>query len=415
MIDAVLTGERAYPRHVSDLLSPESAPTLELDDELRAELIAFRRDLHMHPELGNQEVRTTAVLKKRLERAGLAPRVLASGTGLVCDVRPAGDTGPLLALRADLDALPIPDTKTVPYASTIPGRAHACGHDVHTTVVLGAGLALARLAAEGRLRRGVRLLFQPAEEVLPGGAQDAIESGVLDGVARILALHCDPKVDAGRIGVRTGAITAACDRIEIRLAGPGGHTARPHLTTDLVTAAARVALDVPALVARRVDTRAGMAITWGRLETGHAPNVIPQSAELSGTMRCLDIEAWRTAPDIVHAAVDEVATLYRAKSELRYIRGVPPVVNDASSTALLTEAMTARFGAGAVEPTQQSLGGEDFSWYLEHVPGAMARLGVRPPGGEWATPRDIHQGDFDVDESAIGVGVELLVTAAQLS
>ncbi|MDT0319415.1 amidohydrolase [Streptomyces sp. DSM 44918] len=400
---------------MSDLLSPESAPTLELDDELRAELIAFRRDLHMHPELGNQEVRTTAVLKKRLERAGLAPRVLASGTGLVCDVRPAGDTGPLLALRADLDALPIPDTKTVPYASTIPGRAHACGHDVHTTVVLGAGLALARLAAEGRLRRGVRLLFQPAEEVLPGGAQDAIESGVLDGVARILALHCDPKVDAGRIGVRTGAITAACDRIEIRLAGPGGHTARPHLTTDLVTAAARVALDVPALVARRVDTRAGMAITWGRLETGHAPNVIPQSAELSGTMRCLDIEAWRTAPDIVHAAVDEVATLYRAKSELRYIRGVPPVVNDASSTALLTEAMTARFGAGAVEPTQQSLGGEDFSWYLEHVPGAMARLGVRPPGGEWATPRDIHQGDFDVDESAIGVGVELLVTAAQLS
>ncbi|MFD5318120.1 amidohydrolase [Streptomyces sp. NPDC127098] len=400
---------------MSDLLSPESAPTLELDDELRAELIAFRRDLHMHPELGNQEVRTTAVLKKRLERAGLAPRVLASGTGLVCDVRPAGDTGPLLALRADLDALPIPDTKTVPYASTIPGRAHACGHDVHTTVVLGAGLALARLAAEGRLRRGVRLLFQPAEEVLPGGAQDAIESGVLDGVARILALHCDPKVDAGRIGVRTGAITAACDRIEVRLAGPGGHTARPHLTTDLVTAAARVALDVPALVARRVDTRAGMAITWGRLETGHAPNVIPQSAELSGTMRCLDIEAWRTAPDIIHAAVDEVASLYRAKSELRYIRGVPPVVNDASSTALLTEAMTARFGAGAVEPTQQSLGGEDFSWYLEHVPGAMARLGVRPPAGGWSTPRDIHQGDFDVDESAIGVGVELLVTAAQLS
>ncbi|TDC64141.1 amidohydrolase [Streptomyces hainanensis] len=387
----------------------------ELDDELRAELIAFRRDLHMHPELGNQEVRTTAVVKKRLERAGLAPRVLGSGTGLVCDVRPPGDTGPLLGLRADLDALPIPDTKTVPYASTIPGRAHACGHDVHTAVVLGAGLTLARLAAEGRLRRGVRLLFQPAEEVLPGGAQDAIEHGVLDGVARILALHCDPKVDAGRIGVRTGPITAACDRIEIRLAGAGGHTARPHLTTDLVTAAARVAVDVPALVARRVDTRAGMAITWGRLETGHAPNVIPQSAELSGTMRCLDIEAWRTAPDVVHAAVDEVAALYRAKSELQYIRGVPPVVNDAASTALLTEAMVSRFGAGSVEPTQQSLGGEDFSWYLEHVPGAMARLGVRPPGDASATPRDIHQGDFDVDESAIGVGVELLVEAAQLS
>ncbi|MDT0443695.1 amidohydrolase [Streptomyces johnsoniae] len=399
---------------MSDLLSPESTPTT-LDADLRAELIAFRRDLHMHPELGNQEVRTTAVLKDRLERAGLAPRVLDTGTGLVCDIRPPGAEGPLLALRADIDALPIPDTKTVPYRSTVPGRAHACGHDVHATIVLGAGLMLARLAGRGLLPRPVRLLFQPAEEVLPGGAQDVVETGVLDGVGRILALHCDPKVNAGRIGVRVGPITSACDRIEVTLAGPGGHTARPHLTTDLVTAAAKVATEVPALIARRVDTRAGMAITWGRLTTGHAPNVIPQTAELSGTMRCLDLAAWRAAPDLVHAAVDEVAAMYRAKSEIRYIRGVPPVVNDAASTALLAEAMTARFGAQAVGETEQSLGGEDFSWYLEHVPGAMARLGVRPPGDASAAPRDIHQGDFDIDESAIGIGVDLLTGAALLS
>ncbi len=399
---------------MSDLLSPESTPTT-LDADLRAELIAFRRDLHMHPELGNQEVRTTAVIKDRLERAGLAPRVLDTGTGLVCDIRPPGTRRPLLALRADIDALPIPDTKTVSYRSTVPGRAHACGHDVHATVVLGAGLMLARLAERGLLPRPVRLLFQPAEEVLPGGAQDVVATGVLDGVEQILALHCDPKVDAGRIGVRVGPITSACDRIEVALAGPGGHTARPHLTTDLVTAAAKVATEVPALIARRVDTRAGMAITWGRLTTGHAPNVIPQTAELSGTMRCLDLAAWRAAPDLVHAAVDEVAALYRAKSEIQYIRGVPPVVNDAASTALLAEAMTARFGAQAVGETEQSLGGEDFSWYLEHVPGAMARLGVRPPGDASAAPRDIHQGDFDVDESAIGVGVDLLTGAALLS
>ncbi|WP_425581279.1 M20 family metallopeptidase [Streptomyces sodiiphilus] len=383
-----------------------------LPQELRGELIAFRRDLHMHPELGNQEIRTTAVIKERLERAGLAPRVLEAGTGLVCDI-PGSAGGPALALRADIDALPIPDTKTVPYRSTVPGRAHACGHDVHATVVLGAGLVLAALAREGRLERPVRLLFQPAEEVLPGGAQDAIECGVLDGVGRILALHCDPKVDAGRIGLRTGAITSACDRLEVALAGPGGHTARPHLTTDLVTAAARVAIEVPALLARRVDTRAGLAVTWGRLETGHAPNVIPQCAELSGTVRCLELEAWREAPDLVHAAIDEVAATHRAKSEVRYIRGVPPVVNEADSTALLEAAMTTRFGAGTVEETQQSLGGEDFSWYLEHVPGAMARLGVRTPGS--TVSRDIHQGDFDVDESAIAVGVELLTAAAFLS
>ncbi|RBM04518.1 amidohydrolase [Streptomyces sp. PT12] len=398
---------------MSELPPPPSGPTSHMDDALRRELIDFRRDIHMHPELGGQEVRTTAVVKDRLERAGLSPRVLDSGTGLVCDIVPPGTEGrPLLGLRADIDALPIPDTKTVPYCSTIPGRAHACGHDVHTTVVVGTGVMLARLAAEGRLKRPVRLLFQPAEEVMTAGARDAIECGVLEGVERMLALHCDPKLDAGRLGTRVGAITSAGDLVEVTLSGPGGHTARPHLTTDLVTAAAKVATEVPALLARRADTRSGMAITWGRLTTGHASNVIPGTAELSGTMRCLDIDAWNAAPDLVHAAIDEVAALYRAKSELRYIRGVPPVVNDPESTAVLEDAMAARFGADSVVETEQSLGGEDFSWYLQHVPGAMARLGVRPPGDASATLRDIHQGDFDADEHAITVGVDLFTTVA---
>ncbi|NGO77315.1 amidohydrolase [Streptomyces sp. YC504] len=399
--------------------SPEGEPAVGdalpgvLPERLRAELIAFRRDMHMHPELGNQEFRTTAALKKRLEAAGLSPRVLDTGTGLVCDIGTWDGLRPMLAIRADIDALPIPDTKTeAPYRSTVPDRAHACGHDVHTTAVLGAGLVLAELAAAGQLPRPVRLLFQPAEEVLPGGAADAIASGVLDGVGKIIAVHCDPKVDAGRIGLRHGAITSACDRLEVALDGAGGHTARPHLTTDLVTAAARVAIDVPALVGRRVDARAGLAVTWGRIEAGHAPNVIPQHAELSGTIRCLDLDAWRTAPDLVHAAVQEVADLHRAKSAINYIRGVPPVVNDPVITDLLRDAMVARRGALSVEDTEQSLGGEDFSWYLEHVPGAMARLGVRTPGER--TSCDLHQGDFDADESAIAVGVELFTAAALL-
>ncbi|WP_406122865.1 M20 family metallopeptidase [Streptomyces sp. NBC_00989] len=382
-----------------------------LSETLRAELVAFRRDLHMHPELGNQEFRTTAAIKARLELAGLEPRVLAMGTGLVCDIGPRDTAVPMLALRADIDALPIPDTKSeCAYRSTVPDRAHACGHDVHTTVVLGAGLVLARLHEQGLLPRAVRLLFQPAEEVLPGGATDAIECGVLDGVGRIIAVHCDPKVDSGRIGLRIGPITSACDRLEVSLDGPGGHTARPHLTTDLVTAAARVATDVPAIVSRRMDARSGVSVTWGRIESGHAPNVIPQHAELSGTVRCLDLDAWRQAPDIVHAAIDEVAGLHRAKSAITYVRGVPPVVNDALVTELLRDAMTARRGPLSVEDTEQSLGGEDFSWYLEHVPGAMARLGVRTPGER--TVRDLHQGDFDADESAITVGVELFTAAA---
>ena len=384
-----------------------------LPEALRAELVAFRRDLHMHPELGNQEFRTTAAIKERLEAAGLQPRVLATGTGLVCDIGEWDGGRPMLGMRADIDGLPIPDTKTeCSYRSTVPDRAHACGHDVHTTVVLGAGLVLAELHKQGRLPRPVRLVFQPAEEVLPGGAADAIECGVLDGVGRMIAVHCDPRVDAGRIGLRQGAITSACDRLEVALDGPGGHTARPHLTTDLVTAAARVAIDVPALAGRRMDTRSGLAITWGRIESGHAPNVIPQHAELSGTVRCLDLEAWRQAPDLVVAAIDEVANLHGAKSEINYVRGVPPVVNDADVTDLLRDAMIARRGAPSVEDTEQSLGGEDFSWYLEHVPGSMARLGVRTPGER--TVRDLHQGDFDADESAITVGVELFTAAALL-
>ncbi|MEU3420389.1 amidohydrolase [Streptomyces murinus] len=387
-----------------------------LSESLHAELVAFRRDLHMHPELGNQEFRTTAAIKERLEKAGLHPRVLATGTGLVCDigVKEGGRPDvPVLALRADIDALPIPDTKAdCPYRSTVPDRAHACGHDMHTTIVLGTGLVLADLQEKGLLTRPVRLIFQPAEEVLPGGALGAIEDGVLNGVGRILAVHCDPRVDAGRVGLRHGPITSACDRLEVLLDGPGGHTARPHLTTDLVTAAARVAVDVPALIARRVDTRVGLALTWGRIESGHAPNVVPQHAELSGTVRCLDLEAWRQAPDIVHAAIDEVATMHRAKSEINYVRGVPPVVNDKGSAELLRRAMAARRGRDSVESTEQSLGGEDFSWYLEHVPGAMARLGVRRPGER--TVRDLHQGDFDADEHAITVGVEMFTAAAFL-
>ncbi|MFC8621365.1 amidohydrolase [Streptomyces anulatus] len=382
-----------------------------LSDELRAELIAFRRDMHMHPELGNQEFRTTAAIKDRLEKAGLKPKVLAVGTGVMCDVGEWDGVTPMLALRADIDALPIPDTKAgVPYRSTVPDRAHACGHDVHTTTVLGAGLVLAGLDREGLLPNAVRLIFQPAEEVLPGGAVDAIESGVLEGVGRIIGVHCDPKVDVGRIGLRIGAITSACDRLEVTLDGPGGHTARPHLTTDLVTAAARIAVDVPALLARRVDARSGLAVTWGRLETGHAPNVIPQHAELSGTVRCLDLDAWRAAPDLVHAAIDEVAGMHRAKTVVNYVRGVPPVVNDAESIGLLDAAMSERRGSYAIEDTEQSLGGEDFSWYLERVPGAMARLGVRTPGDTRGL--DLHRGNFDVDEEAITVGVELFTAAA---
>ncbi|MFF1798172.1 amidohydrolase [Kitasatospora sp. NPDC058263] len=402
-------------------------PVAALRDRVAAlepELIAFRRDLHRHPELGRQEFRTTALLRDRLTAAGLAPRVLPGGTGMIVDIVPEGAPrgAEFLAFRADIDALPIDDAKTdVPYRSTVAGRAHACGHDVHTSVVLGTAVVLAEAARSGELRRPVRLIFQPAEELMPGGALDVIAAGGMDRVGRIFAVHCDPKVEAGRIALRTGAITSACDRLVLHLDGPGGHTARPHLTTDLVTAIARMAADLPAALSRRMDPRWGVSLVWGRIASGSAPNVIPQHAELEGTVRCLELEGWREAPDLLHELIAKLAETYRAKWTLDYHRGVPPVVNEAVSVGLLEAAMTARFGhrdegratAAAdqvVEDTEQSLGGEDFSWYLEHAPGALARLGVRTPGD--STVRDLHQGRFDADERAIGIGVELFAALA---
>ena len=371
-----------------------------------SELVAFRRDLHAHPELGRQEHRTTAVIADRLRAAGLSPQVLAVGTGLVCDVG-TGD-GPLVVLRADIDALPLQDSKDVGYRSTVAGVCHACGHDVHTTVVLGAGLAL---AASPPPSGTVRLLFQPAEEVMPGGALDVLAEGWLDGAAAVFALHCDPSLEVGRVGLRAGPITGAADMLTVRLTGPGGHTSRPHNTVDLVHALSTLATGLPDALSRLVDPRAGLCLVWGHISAGVAANAIPREGVLRGTLRVLDKNVWQQAPDLVRRLVDGLVAPYGALATVTYVRGVPPVVNEPAANAVLTAAVTSTLGAAAAVPTLQSLGGEDFSWYLEKVPGAMARLGVRPPGTERSL--DLHQSAFDVDEEAIAVGVVVLEAAAR--
>ncbi|AFR06721.1 M20 family metallopeptidase [Nocardiopsis alba] len=372
------------------------------------ELTGFRRDLHMHPELAFAEHRTTGRLAERLRAVGLEPRVLPQGTGLICDV--GEGPGPLVALRADIDALPLTDEKDVPYRSTVPGAAHACGHDVHTTVLLATGMFLARQAREGALPGRVRLLFQPAEE-LPGGAVEVINAGGMEDVERVFALHCDPRLMVGRVGLRTGGITAACDQIMVRLSGPGGHTARPHLTSDLVYALGKIVTELPAALSRRVDPRAGFSLVWGRISAGSAPNVIPDDAVAEGTVRCLDDEAWHRAPDILKGMVESVVGAYGAEADVTYRRGVPPTINEATSVDIMRDAVTLALGADAVSPTPQSLGGEDFAWYLEHAPGALARLGTHSP--DWDGPMlDLHRGTFDVDERAIGVGARFMVTTA---
>jgi amidohydrolase len=381
-------------------------------DGLAERMIALRRDIHAHPELAWNEVRTSALVADELVRAGLTPSSLPTGTGLLCDV--VGDPeGPLVSLRADLDALPIDDEKAVTYRSTTPGIAHACGHDVHTAILVGAGLGLARLAAAGELPGGVRLVFQPAEEVLPGGALAALQAGALVGVARVFALHCDPAVDAGSVAIRAGPITAATDSVTVRLSGPGGHTARPQLTVDLVAALADVVVRTPALLSRRVDARAGLSFVWGRMAAGSADNVIPEHGVASGTVRTLDAAVWDSAVQLVPHLIREVAAPYGASVEIDYVRGVPPAVNDPDATEAFRSAAVALLGAAAVHEAPQSMGAEDFAWFLDRVPGVLARLGVRRPGILVAP--DLHRGDFDVDETAIACGTRLLLAATMTS
>ena len=370
------------------------------------ELVALRRDLHAHPELSWGEVRTTRLLRERLLAAGLAPRLLAGGTGLVCDI---GTGDRVVGLRADIDALPIVDVKDVPYASTVPGVCHACGHDVHTTAVLGAGLVLAQLAEEGALPGRVRLIFQPAEESARSGALAVVEAGEAAELERIFALHCAPRVEVGKVGLRVGAITGSADQLLVRLSGPGGHTARPHLTADVVYALGKVVTDLPAVLSRRVDPRAALSVVWGRVAAGRAANAIPTSAEAEGTVRCLDAGAWTDAPELVERLVHEIVAPYGVQAAVDYHRGVPPVVNDAASVALLGRAVDSVLGTAGRAPTSQSLGGEDFAWYLTRVPGAMGRLGTRVPGGP---TYDIHQGNLRVDERATAIGAKVLAAAA---
>lgn len=364
-------------------------------------LVEIRRRLHAHPELGWQERQTTALVVEELTSLGLTPRVLDCGTGVVCDI---GDA-PAVLLRADLDALPLPDLTGASYASTVDGVCHACGHDAHTAMLVGAARTL--VAADVP---GVRLLFQPAEEVMPGGALASAREGVLDGIRAAFAGHCDPSLDVGSVGVRGGPITAAADHVEIVLTGPGGHTSRPHNTVDLVGALAHVVSSLPAVLSRSVDPRASLSVVFGAISAGVAANAIPRSGSVLGTVRCMDLGVWERVPRIIERDVAALAAAYGAKAEVAYTRGVPPVVNDGELARLVAAAADRVNGAGTAVETQQSLGGEDFGWILDRVPGAMFRLGVHTPGGP---SYDLHQPTFDLDERALDLGAAVLAESAR--
>lgn len=368
------------------------------------ELVEWRRHIHRYPELGRQEFATTQFVAERLADAGLNPKVLPGGTGLVCDFGP--EHQPRIALRADMDALPMAERTGAPYESTMPNVAHACGHDAHTAILLGTALSLASVP---ELPVGVRLIFQAAEELMPGGAIDAIAAGALSGVTRIFALHCDPRLAVGRVAVKPGPITSAADRLEIMLYSPGGHTSRPHLTADLVYGIGTLITGVPGVLSRRIDPRKSTVLVWGAVNAGVAANAIPQTGVLAGTVRTASRDTWQSLESIIREAVSSLLAPLGIEHTLAYHRGVPPVVNEEVSTRILAHAIEA-VGPEVLADTRQSGGGEDFSWYLEEVPGAMARLGVWPGHGPQL---DLHQPTFDLDERALAIGVRVMVNIVE--
>jgi amidohydrolase len=371
-------------------------------------LIAIRRQLHAHPELSGEEHATTELVGERLRVAGLEPRELRSGTGLLCDVGTAGRDG-RLALRADLDALALADEKSVHYRSQVPGVAHACGHDVHTTIMLGTALYYAHHRDE--LPGPLRFVFQPAEERVPGGALDTIADAALEGVDAIVGVHCDPKLDVGRVGLKSGAISSAADMAAITLTGPGGHTARPELTVDMISVAALLVNELPKRVALQLDDPSDVKVVFGTIHSGDAANVIPSHCSLRASVRTPSQDVWEALPELFDRAMNDVLAGSGADYDLAYTHGVPPVVNHPDITDLVRGAATAELGAGAVTEAVRSWGGDDFAWYLREVPGSYVRIGVHDPSSEG--PRlDLHAGSFDVDESSIALGVRLMVSTA---
>ena len=374
--------------------------------ELEPRLIALRRDLHSHPEPSWEEHRTTEALLQVLQEHGVLGQVGPTGTGAVFDL---GTRGPLVAIRGDIDALRMQDTKEVPYRSSVDGVCHSCGHDLHAASTVGAAIALHRVLSSSGTTGRVRVILQPAEESVPGGALSLVRAGVMQGVDSVFALHADPSRPVGSIGVSAGPMTSAADQIEIRLHGPGGHTGRPHQTADLAHIAARVVVDLPMGLGRLSDPRDGLNLTFGSIQVGDAPNVVATEARLLGSLRASGRGAWEAAPQHIHRLLAAIVEPLGATWDLDHKTGAPPIVNDPWAVRQIEAAAAAVLGADRVGPAEQSAGGEDFAWYGDHARLGYFRLGVWDPAGLRV---DLHAGGFDLHEQAIGIGARVLAGAA---
>ncbi|QEF96492.1 putative hydrolase YxeP [Stieleria maiorica] len=374
--------------------------------------IAMRRHLHQHPELSGHEVLTTQFLKAELTKLDMPVRVAGQGRGLTADLvtdKSLADH-PRMAIRGDIDALPIQDEKSVPYHSTVDGVMHACGHDVHATVIIAAMQLLSHLHRSGALPWPIaaRAILQPAEETAEG-ALHMIHHHAVANVGAILALHVDPTRQVGCIGLREHDLTAACDMLEVKFDGDGGHAARPHLTNDPIDACTRWIQSAYRRVHRAVNAHDIVVLSIGMIEAGHSPNVIPDHAKIKGTLRSLGVQARRRTLEVLEDVGEATARETGCQVSLRLGSSAPGVMNDPALVRLLSDSAAQVLNPAAVDWIDQpSMGSEDFSFYLEHVPGAMFRLGV---AGDQVGSAPLHTGNFDVDEHAIAHAAKLFAAS----
>ncbi|WP_072927140.1 M20 family metallopeptidase [Microcystis aeruginosa] len=376
-------------------------------ESLAPRLVEIRRHIHANPELSGQEYQTAAYIAGVLSSCGLSVQEAVGKTGVKGELAGKGSDRRILAIRADMDALPIQERTDLDFASRKPGIMHACGHDVHATVGLGVAMVLSRLSEP--LGGKIRFLFQPAEEIAQG-ANWMIREGVMRDVSAVLGLHVFPSIPARSIGVRYGALTAAADDLEIFIQGESGHGARPHEAIDAIWIASQVITTLQQAISRTQNPLRPIVLTIGQISGGRAPNVIADQVRMAGTVRSLHPETHAHLPEWIESLVTNVCSTYNAKCQVKYRRGVPSVQNDQFLTRLVEEAGLEAWGRDRVLIlSEPSMGAEDFSLYLQQAPGTMFRLGVGSPN---LLNPPLHHPEFLVDESAILTGVITLAYAA---
>lgn len=356
----------------------------------------WRRHLHMYPELSSQEISTTAFIESALHSFGLSTRRLAP-TGVIAEI---GQGRPMIGLRADIDALPLNEETAAPYASVHPGVMHACGHDAHTAMLLAAAKSLSEHPPQaGR----VRLVFQAAEEVPPGGASELVQAGVLEDIAMMFGIHVESGLPVGTAAIGPGPVTANSDRFEILLHGSAGHAAMPHQTRDAVVMAGHLIVALQTIVSRSVDPLQPAAVSLGLVEAGQAPNIVADRARLAGSVRSLHVETRDRIEQRIRELAHATAKAFGGSAEVHYRRGYPSVENAEVPSRLFARAAREALGADQVQGTLTQLAGEDFGYYTKEVPGAFLYLGSGAPGRDFPH----HHPRFDIDERALDLGVEI--------